>query len=106
MAVWEGFTKKVAFESRPEGSEEESLEDIWEKCISGDESESRSVMSNSLPSHDYTVHGILQARVQKWVSFPFSRVSSQPRDQTQVFCIAGGFFTSWAAREAQEYWSG
>ena len=27
-------------------------------------------------------------------SFPFSRVSSQPRDQTQVSCIAGGFFTS------------
>ena len=51
MVVWEGFTKKVAFESRPEGSEEESLEDIWEKCISGDESESRSVVSNSLRSH-------------------------------------------------------
>ena len=25
---------------------------------------------------------------------------------TQVSCIAGGFFTSWATREAQEYWSG
>ena len=32
--------------------------------------------------------------------------SSQPRDQTQASCIAGGFFTSWATREAQEYWSG
>ena len=29
-----------------------------------------------------------------------SRGSSQPRDQTQVSCIAGGFFTSWATREA------
>ena len=29
--------------------------------------------------------------------------SSQPRDWTQVSCIAGGFFTSWATREAQEY---
>ena len=28
------------------------------------------------------------------------------RDQTQVSCIVGGFFTSWAIREAQEYWSG
>ena len=43
---------------------------------------------------DYTVHGILQARIQKWVSFTFSRGSSEPRDQTQVFLIAGGFFNS------------
>ena len=28
----------------------------------------------------YTVHGILQARILKWVAFPFSRVSFQPRD--------------------------
>ena len=47
---------------------------------------------------DYTVHGILQARILEWVSFPFSR-SSQPRDWTQVFCIAGGFFTCWAQAE-------
>ena len=50
---------------------------------------------------DYTVHGILQTRVLEWVAFPFSRGSSQPRDWTQVSCIAGGFFTSWATREAQ-----
>ena len=43
---------------------------------------------------EYTVHGILQARIVEWVAFPFSRGSSQPRDQTQVSCIAGGFFTS------------
>ena len=42
---------------------------------------------------DYTVHGILQARILEWVTFPFSRGSSQPRDRTQVSCIAGGFFT-------------
>ena len=54
---------------------------------------------------DYTAHGILQARILEWVSFPFSRGSSQPRDQTHVACIAGRFFTSWATREAQEYWS-
>ena len=29
---------------------------------------------------DYTVHGILQARMLEWVAFPFSRGSSQPRD--------------------------
>ena len=33
---------------------------------------------------DYTVHGILQARILEWVAFPFSRGSSQPRDGTQV----------------------
>ena len=43
---------------------------------------------------DYTVHGILQARILKWVAFTFSRGSSQPRDQTQVSCIASEFFTS------------
>ena len=37
---------------------------------------------------DYTVHGILQARTLEWVAFPFSKGSSQPRDWTQVSCIA------------------
>ena len=55
---------------------------------------------------DYTVNGILQARILEWVAFPFSRESSQPRDWTLVFHIAGKFFTSWTTREAQEYWSG
>ena len=48
---------------------------------------------------DYTVHGIL-ARILEWVAVPFSRGSSQPRDQTQVSSITGRFFTSWATREA------
>ena len=42
---------------------------------------------------DYAVHGILQARILERVAFPFSRGSSQPRDQTQVSCIAGGMET-------------
>ena len=33
---------------------------------------------------DYTVYGILQARMLEWIAFPFSRGSSQPWDQTQV----------------------
>ena len=33
---------------------------------------------------DYTVRGVLQARILEWVAFPFSRGSSQPRDQTQI----------------------
>ena len=55
---------------------------------------------------DYTAHGIFQARILEWVAFPFSRGSSQPRDRTQISRIAGGFFTSWATREAQEYQNG
>ena len=54
---------------------------------------------------DYIVHGILQARILEWVAFPFSKGSLQLRDWTQVSCIAGRFFTSWATTEAQEYWS-
>ena len=46
-----------------------------------------------------SVHGILQARVLEWVAIPFSKGSSQPSNQTQVSCIAGGFFT-FCSREA------
>ena len=44
--------------------------------------------------------GISQARILDWVAMPSSRGSSQSRVQTQVSCIAGGFFTVWATREA------
>ena len=50
---------------------------------------------------DYTVHGILQARILEWVAFPSSRGSSKPRDRTQVSCIAGRLFTSWTTRETR-----
>ena len=39
-------------------------------------------------------------RILEWVAYPFSRGSSQPRYWTRVFCLAGGFFTNWAMREA------
>ena len=57
-------------------------------------------------SMDCIVYGILQARILEWVTFPFSKGSSQPRNRTGVSCIAGRFFTSWATREAQENWNG
>ena len=47
------------------------------------------------------VHAILLARTLEWEAFPFSRGSSQPRDQTHVSLIAGRFFTNWATRESQ-----
>ena len=101
------------------------------------ESESSSVVSTLCNPMDYTLHGILQARILESVAFPFCRGSSQPRNRTQVthiaslpaeppwksketgvgslsilqwifptqesnweLCIAGGFFTNWATREA------
>ena len=51
-------------------------------------------MGCSLP--DSSIHGILQVRILEWVTIPFSRGSSRPRNQTPVFCIAGRFFTDWA----------
>ena len=38
------------------------------------------VMSDICNPMDYTVHGILQARILKWIAFPLSRGSSKPRD--------------------------
>ena len=53
-----------------------------------------------------SVHRALQARILEWITMPSSRGSFQPRNQTQVSCIASGFFTVWATREAKEFWSG
>jgi len=55
-------------------------------------------MDYSLPGS--FVHGILQTRILEWVTIPFSRGSSRPRDWTWVSCITGRFFTVWATREA------
>ena len=64
--------------------------------ISSASSICHSVVSNSLQPH-----WIVQARILEWIAIPFSRGSFWPRDQTQVFCIAGGLFTIWATREDQ-----
>ena len=42
-------------------------------------------------------------RILEWVTYPFSRGSSWPRNWTRISCIAGRFFTSWATREALIY---
>ena len=72
-------------------------------------SESRSVMSNCLQPHGLCDPMDPMDSILAWilqVAFPFSRESSQPTNQTQVSRFAGRFFTSWATREAQEYWNG
>ena len=60
------------------------------------ESESRSIVPTLCDPVDYIVCGILQARILKWVAFPFSSGSSRPRNQTGISCIADRFFTNWA----------
>ena len=42
-------------------------------------------------------------RILEWVAYPFSSGSSRPRNLTRVSCIAGGFFTNWATREAGRF---
>ena len=64
---------------------------------------SLSVMSDSLQlfvTPPWTVHGILQARILKWVAILFARGSSRPKNRTRVSCIAGRFCTIWVTREA------
>ena len=70
------------------------------------ESESRSVMSNSLQPHGLYRPWNFPGQNTGVGSCSLLQGSSQPKDQTQVSHIAGGFFTSWATREAQEYWVG
>ena len=58
----------------------------------------RDPMGCSLPGS--SVHGIFQARIVELLDISSSRGSSQPLDQTQVSCIAGGFLTVWVTRNA------
>ena len=51
----------------------------------------------------FSVHGILQVRVLEWITIPFSRGSSWPRNWTWVSHIADRFFTFWATREGGSY---
>ena len=55
-------------------------------------------MDYSLP--DFSVHGILQARMLEWVAVLFSRGFSKYRDWTWVSCITGRFSIVSATREA------
>ena len=52
----------------------------------------------SLPGS--SIHRIFQARLLEQAAISLSRGSSQPRDQTQVSCIADTHFIIWATREA------
>ena len=51
-------------------------------------------------SPDYSVHGISQVRILKWVAISFSRASSQPMDQNHISCMGRQILYCWATREA------
>ena len=61
----------------------------------GVDSLSPALWVDSLPSHKGSPW------ILEWVAYPFSSGSSQPRNWTGVSCIVGGFFTNWGTREAQ-----
>ena len=66
---------------------------LWKDCLV---TQSCPILCNPMDCSPpgSSVHGILQARILEWIVIPFSRGSSQPKDQTWVFCTAGGFFTT------------
>ena len=69
---------------------------------------SRLVVSDSLQAHGGQPPGsfLLVDSASKNTGLGCHFFPQGPRDQTQVSLIAGGFFTSWATRKIQEFWSG
>ena len=70
---------------------EDYVKHLLVQCVLVARSDSCDPMDLALPVS--SVHGILQARILERGAVSFSRGSSQPKDQTRVSCIAGGFFT-------------
>ena len=58
---------------------------------------------SSLPG--FSVHGVSQARILKWVAISFSRGSSWSRDRTCVSCVGWWILYHWATREAIRIYS-
>ena len=93
-AAWHLRTSRKGSQGRSQGI----VYGEWCKCLFVHYLHSCDPMDCNPPGS--SVHGILQAEILEWVVTPFPRESSKPRDRTQVSCIAGGFFTAWATKEA------
>ena len=52
---------------------------------------------------DYSVHGILQARILEWVTISSSRVSAKPRDRTHISSIGSWILYHWTTRKSIYY---
>ena len=86
----------------PWGHKESDMNELnWTELIFGSmEVKSAQSCPTLCNPMNYTVHGILQARILEWVAISFSRASSWPRDQIQVSRIAGRRFHLWARETA------
>ena len=73
---------------------------IWQKLIGTEKVKVTQLYPTLCDPMDYKSPWSSPGKNTGVVAFPFFRGSSQPRDRTQVSCIAGRFFTSWATREA------
>ena len=75
---------------------------LWKDCLV---TQSCPILCNPMDCSPpgSSVHGILQARILEWIVIPFSRGSSQPKDQTWVFCPAGGFLTTGSLEKSLDY---
>ena len=65
----------------PDERDQSSMELLWLEAAAAKSLQSCPTLCNPT---DYTVHGILQARILEWVAFPFSRGSFQARGRIQV----------------------
>ena len=79
---------------------------LWNHWYSNDNNDIKSILRAQVWK-EFTLNEDADKNTQntcvfwiEWVAIPFSRGSSWPRDWTQVSCIAGGFLTIWATREA------
>ena len=76
------------------------LRSCHDRCVHDKSLHSCMILCNPMDhSPRSSVHGVFHARILEWVAMPFSRESSQSRDQTWISCIAGRFYTSWAIRD-------
>ena len=60
-----------------------------------------------LPHHGWILYQLSHKgspRILEWVTYPFSKGSSRPRNRTRVSCVEGRFFTNWTFREVTLGW--
>ena len=84
--------------SRPEYWSKEPFPSPGDHPNPGIESRSPTLQADSLPAES-----LGKPKNSGVGSLSLSRGSSQPRNWTGVFCIAGGFFINWTIREAQRH---
>ena len=95
---WQGRGWWWGFPCGSAGKELPTMQETWVQPLGwedppekGKATHSGILLENSM---DCIAHGILQATILEWVAIPSSKETSQPRERTQVSCIASNFFTN------------